>query len=315
VVPCGAALRRVAVVSATHGRAPIVLERYTVTLAVGLMSPTLLPAINIMIASDGSVAAMRLLKQIIKRTFLYNILKTARAKKQLAQWTPHDQEMLEFYKSFLSPGEVCFDVGANIGNRVKILLKLGALVVAVEPQHECVMVLKAAFGRHPQFKLVAKALGEAEGHAQIMIGDANTISSLSKEWVTAVQKSGRFADHRWDIRQTVPMTTLDKLIAQYGTPAFMKIDVEGFEYEVIKGLTRPVKTLSLEFTPEFIESTFKCFEHLEQLGEIRLNYSVEESMQLALNRWVSRREMVEILSGFKNNHQIFGDVYLRFQSK
>jgi hypothetical protein len=70
------------------------------------------------------------------------------------------------------------------------------------------------------------------------------------------------------------MTTLDRLIEQYGTPSFIKIDVEGFEYQVVKGLTQPVKTLSLEFTPEFIESTFKCIDHLQRLGNIRLNYSM-----------------------------------------
>lgn len=257
---------------------------------------------------------MALVKRILKKTFVYGLVKSSRARKQLAQWTTHDQEMMNFYKGLLSPGDVCFDVGANIGNRVKIFLKLGARVVAVEPQQGCSKVLKAVFGHDTQFTLVEKALGAAEGDAEIMISDADTISSLSKEWVEAVAKSGRFSNQRWERRQRVALTTLDRLIAEYGAPAFIKIDVEGFEYEVVRGLSRPVKALSLEFTPEVIESTFKCFEHLERLGDIRLNYSIGESMRFALDEWVGRREIVEILSAFKNDYDVWGDVYVRFSA-
>jgi len=167
---------------------------------------------------------MARLKGVLKKGPAYRWVKASRARKQLAQWTPHDQRMLEFYERFLSPGDLCFDVGANIGNRVKIFLQLGARVVAVEPQRECARVLEAVFGHHPQFTLVEKALGETEGHAEMMIGDADATSSLSKEWIAVVVKSGRFADLRWGRARTVAMTTLDQLVAEYGTPAFVKIE-------------------------------------------------------------------------------------------
>ena len=108
------------------------------------------------------------------------------------------------------------------------------------------------------------------------------------------------------------MTTLDWLIERYGAPAFVKIDVEGFESEVIKGLTRPVKALSIEFTPEFISSTLECLEHLERLGDIRVNHSLAESMELELDEWVDHRQMAAILLALPNNHSIWGDVYVRF---
>ena len=254
---------------------------------------------------------MATLKSLLRKTFAYRWLWSWRRKQQLAQWTPHDQEMLEFYREFVSAGDVAFDVGANVGNRVKILLRLGARVVAVEPQPECAKVLRAVFGRDPQFSLVEKALGAAEGHAEIMISDASTISSLSREWVDAVVDSGRFGDQRWDRTHPVALTTLDQLIAQYGPPAFVKIDVEGFEYEVVKGLSRSVAALSLEFTPEVIDSTFRCLEHLERLGEIRLNYSIGESMRFSLEQWVTRSELAKALSALKDDHRVYGDVYVR----
>ncbi len=255
---------------------------------------------------------MEFIKKAIRHTFLYEIVKRNRARKVATQWTIHDQEMLEFYSQFLSVGDVSFDVGASVGDRTKIFLKLGAKVVAVEPQDECVRYLKALYRSDRRLVIIHKALGASEGEAELLISNASTISSLSHAWIEAVKRSGRFSDYSWEKKQVVQMTTLDRLIEQYGVPSFVKVDVEGFEYEVIKGLSRPVRTVSLEFTPELIESTFKCIEHLQLLGNIRLNYSTRETMRLALDKWVSVEEMVEMLLGYRDDNKLFGDVYVQF---
>jgi FkbM family methyltransferase len=256
--------------------------------------------------------ARALLKDVLQKTPAWSWIKARRARRSLARWTEQDRRMLDFYAGFLAPDELCFDVGANIGNRVKIFLELGARVVAVEPQLECARVLESAFGRHPRFTLVRTALGEKEGHAEMRISDADTISSLSREWIDAVVASGRFASARWDRTSVVPVTTLDALIARYGAPAFVKIDVEGFEHAVVKGLSAPVRALSLEFTPEYIESTLRCLEHLARLGDVRLNLSFAETMQWALDEWVGRAEMIDYLSHLDSGTSIWGDLYARF---
>jgi FkbM family methyltransferase len=256
--------------------------------------------------------AIEYIKKAIRHTFLFEIAIQLRARIIATKWTTHDQEMLEFYSQFLSAGDVCFDVGANVGNRTKIFLKLGSKVVAVEPQDECVRALKAAYGRNRRLTIIRKALGESEGKAELLISNASTISSLSLAWIEAVKRSGRFSDYSWDKKRVVNMTTLDGLIEQYGVPSFVKIDVEGFEYEVIKGLSQRVRTVSLEFTPEFIESTIKCIEYLQSIGNIRLNYSIGESMRLALDKWVTAQELVGMLSAYRGDNRLFGDVYIQF---
>jgi FkbM family methyltransferase len=269
---------------------------------------------------------MQIFKKAINRTFLSTpihwllAMRDRRLKKterfldmdKLRQWTTHDQEIFDLYSTFVSKGALCFDVGANIGNRIKIFIKLQADIVAVEPQAECVRVLRKVYGINRNLTIVQKALGESEGKAEIMISNSNTISSLSPEWIDSVRKSGRFTKYRWDEKQVISMTTLDKLIKKYGVPSFIKIDVEGFEYQVVKGLSQPVKALSFEFTPEFIESSFKCIDHLQRLGDILLNYSVGETMQLESKEWVTPQEMVRILSSFRGNNRLFGDVYVKF---
>jgi FkbM family methyltransferase len=254
---------------------------------------------------------MRFGKEVLKSSFLYRNLAFSKALFQAKRWTPRDQRMREFYSQFLSLDDLCFDVGSNIGNRVKIFLELKARVVAIEPQEFCNKVVQTAFGRNPRLTVLQKVLGEKPGEGELLIGEANTLSTLSRDWVKAVQESGRFTEFLWARTHNVQMTTLDELIGAYGVPAFIKIDVEGYEYEVIKGLSRPIRAISLEFTPEYVESTLSCIDRLAELGDIRLNYSLGEEMRLRLNSWVTITEMKGILSGFGANTQIFGDVYVR----
>lgn len=138
--------------------------------------------------------------------------------------------------------------------------------------------------------------------------NAPTPSSISREWVEAVRTSGRFADYLWHESQRVSVTTLDRLIEQYGVPVFCKIDVEGFEFQVLRGLSGPLKAVSFEFTPEFIDAAVNCVRYLSQLGSNRFNYSVRESMCLSLPGGVDADRTCELLLHLPNK-SIFGDVY------
>lgn len=255
---------------------------------------------------------MNTIKSILRRTPLYKALRYMRSKRAAKTWTPHDTRMLDFYRQFVNSGDLCFDIGANIGNRTKIFLSLKARVVAVEPQRDCANLLRAAYGKDPKLIIVNKAVGALNGQAELAVCDASPLASLSQEWIHAVQNSGRFADYSWNRTELVNVVTLDELISEHGIPRFIKIDVEGYEYEVLQGLTQPVDILSFEFTPEFSESTVKCLEHLNSLGPIEVNYSVLESMEMGLDRWASPDFLMDRLKGFCGDKILFGDVYVRF---
>ncbi|MCF8074934.1 MAG: FkbM family methyltransferase [Desulfotignum sp.] len=219
-----------------------------------------------------------------------------------------------FYSDFIKPGMLCFDIGANIGNRAKVFLKLGAAVVAVEPQNTCMKVLERHYGRNPRVTLVHKAVGAAQGVQEMMIASEHTLSSLSKTWVAQVRKTGRFSESSWEGKQEVTLTTLDHLIEIHGVPDFIKIDVEGYEHEVVKGLTRPVNLLSLEFTPEYVDSTINCINHLSGLGPVQCNWSKNESMAMVLGGWVDAHDMIALLDSYRHE-SFFGDVYVQFAGK
>jgi FkbM family methyltransferase len=225
-------------------------------------------------------------------------------------WHKQQQTLRAFYSTFIHPGDLVFDVGANAGDRTAVFLQIGAHVVAVDPQPVCAEKLRRRFKGESRVSLVEKALGAKLGEAEMNLSDADTISSLSAEWIAKVKASGRFAKYQWQKTIKVPITTLDRLIEEFGCPVFCKIDVEGFEDQVLQGLTHKIATLSFEFTPEYLEPAFRCLNLLDTLGNARFNYSVGETMQLALSEWITAQELRKVLTELKDK-TVFGDVYAK----
>lgn len=247
--------------------------------------------------------------KIIIKNFVKKIFPKTYCKfKQIRQF----KFVKNFYSQFITEGDLCFDVGANIGNKTEIFLQLGYKVVAVEPQDYCVRILLERFGLDSNFHLINSALGQSEGQGELMIAEASTISSMSNEWIKAVKNSGRFTGYSWTSKKTVNITTLDNLIKKFGKPKFIKIDVEGFEYEVLKGISQPVNALCFEFTPEFIESTIKCLSHLNSLGNVLFNYTLGEELKLILDKWVDFDTMQELIIKQIKKDNNFGDIYAKF---
>jgi len=143
-----------------------------------------------------------------------------------------------------------------------------------------------------------------------MIASSHVLSSFSERWIAAVKASGRFGQCSWKQGEVVPVRTLDDLIAEFGVPAFVKIDVEGYETEVVRGLSRAVPAMSIEFTPELMANTLDCVEHLRSLGEPKFQISEGESMRLMLPMWVTSGEVTDILTCIDGSS--FGDLYVRF---
>jgi FkbM family methyltransferase len=220
-----------------------------------------------------------------------------------------NRRMFAFYRQFIRPGDLVFDVGANVGNRTATFLQLGARVVAVEPQEACARELMRRFGRDPRFSLVTNALAASEGEGELLIADESTVSSMATDWIDRVKGTGRFGDIDWRGTQKVRTTTLDALIDAHGVPAFCKIDVEGFEATVLHGLSRRIAGMSFEFTAEFAESAARCVEHLVSIGLDHFNLSFGESMALALPEWVGAEEILQRVRNAPAD--AFGDIYAR----
>jgi FkbM family methyltransferase len=213
----------------------------------------------------------------------------------------------QFYRQWIHDGDLCFDVGANMGERAKFFLDLGARVVAVEPQPACVAALREI--RSDRLAIEEVALGDAPGTATLRVAQASYVSSLAKGWIERVRESGRFAEFDWRDTLEVRVSTLDDLIARYGTPAFCKIDVEGYEAEVVEGLSQPLPALSFEFTAEWSEAAERTLARLELLGFTRFNFSVGESLSLEWPEWRDADALRAFLASAQPDELLWGDVY------
>ena len=117
----------------------------------------------------------------------------------------------------------------------------------------------------------------------------------------------------WDQTIEVPCTTLDALVAQYGAPAFAKIDVEGFEDTVLDGLSRPLPKLSFEFTTIQRDVAQRCLDRLASLGPYGFDIALGESQVLTFDTWISKADMAAHIAGLPHEANS-GDVYCVLQS-
>jgi FkbM family methyltransferase len=214
-----------------------------------------------------------------------------------------------FFAQFVRPGDLAFDVGANDGDRTRVLRSLGARVVAVEPQPGCVRKLEDSFGADGDVVVVGKALAASEGTAELRQNEAAVLASMSPEFIAATEQSGRFSQwSRWSEPIAVDTTTLDRLIDEHGVPAFCKIDVEGFELEVLRGLSRALPLVSIEYTAEAHDVMVASVELLRELGSTRFAYSPAESFELWDAGWVGAAELLAGLDAL-GDPRAWGDVY------
>jgi len=225
-------------------------------------------------------------------------------------WILARQKQLDFYRRLLPRlrrGDLIFDIGANVGFKTDLFLRLGARVIAIEPDETNQSILKERFVRlrlvQRPVTIVGKAVSDKSALETMWIdGPGSAVNTLSKKWATALKgnKSRQTYGHYgldFTNQKTVESTTLEQLIGEYGTPIFIKIDVEGYELHVIRGLQRPVAHLSFEVNlPEFRSEGLQCVEILASLSSAgRFNYAVDCEQGLALERWLSAGEFLQVL--------------------
>ena len=198
---------------------------------------------------------------------------------------------------FVQPGDLVFDLGSHVGDRVDSFLRLGCRVVAVEPQPALLALLRAIYRRRRDVVIEPLAAGDAEGEIELHLNLPNpTVATGSTAFIASAAGAPGWQEQRWSARTVVPVTTLDRLIARHGQPAFVKIDVEGFEDRVLRGLSRPVPALSFEFTTIQREVALASLHRCAELGSYRFDATLGESHAFVHRRWLEADEIARWLT-------------------
>ena len=154
-----------------------------------------------------------------------------------------------------------FDIGCNVGDFTRACYRKypECKVIAVDANLE---VLKRLPKEESLVKL-NKLVGDGAEDVKFNIDPYQTgASTASKKWMSdsRFQKGSKYLhpeNVHWKESITLNSITLDSLVGIYGKPDYIKIDVEGYEYEVISGLTEKQKGLCFEWVEEDLGSLDK----------------------------------------------------------
>ena len=200
-----------------------------------------------------------------------------------------------FYASRLRFRDLVFDIGANHGQHTVEMLRRGAQVVAVEPQAELARELSERF---PTATVLPVAVSDRPGRATLRtFAESDEWASIDPD-ILRLHPEGRTAT----LSDEVTVMTLDQLIDDFGEPVLAKIDAEGVDHLVLRGLGRAIRHVLFEVHQNLPDEAAASFRRLEELGNYRYRVSARSSW-----RFADEQRAEEILAQLPS----WGNVYAR----
>lgn len=223
-------------------------------------------------------------------------------------------KMTEFYRTVLRPGDLVFDIGANVGVLSAVFASLGARVVALEPNADCVRHIQLSYA-DKKIEVLQAAAGAKNGLAVLNVADGRDVrSTVSDEWIKTMGQSDETYRGIWSHQNVVPMLTLDTLVEHFGMPTFIKIDVEGFEEKVLSGLSTQPSLVSFEFTAAFLGPAMRCLdmEIFREGSTFNFAYNADWGYpaRFEMESWLEKKDLKKALVSIAGG-DYQGDIFVK----
>ena len=199
-----------------------------------------------------------------------------------------------------------FDIGANRGDVVRAGLEQGFRVIALEPSRIYSELLRNYI--YDERVIALKFAVSDKDYQKIDFYECieDGLSTTNKDWLTDPSMPYCGKEYRTTSCTTI---TIDTLVKLYGEPDLIKIDVEGAEWAVIRGMSKPYK-MTFEWTLETLDQHQEQIEYLKSLGYTRvapqfIEHHLQEPTRyydinlFKLDTWVKNQAPVWIDSGWK----------------
>jgi FkbM family methyltransferase len=168
-----------------------------------------------------------------------------------------------------------FDIGFNVGEFTQTCFNKykDCIVIAVEANPNLCKSVSQHFFTNYNFSLLNNLVSNIEGdEIDFYIShNATGVSTASTEFMenSRFTKGSKHLGENsinWAEPIKVQSITIDSMIERYGMPDLIKIDVEGYEYNVLSGLTQKANDICFEWHEEEIDNLYKILEHLQNIG-------------------------------------------------
>lgn len=186
-----------------------------------------------------------------------------------------------------------YDIGANIGKftEVNIDKYINCEFIVVEANPNLIPVLEKKFESIKNIKILNLCVSDSDGFVDFYISEADTISTASKEWIN----ESRFNNFKYNSPIKVKSVSIDSMMIEYGESDYTKIDVEGYEYTIIKGIEKYIGLISFEWAEEMILDIKNSLFHLNSIGYKEFYITYNDDYKFIPDFYISYNDIISEL--------------------
>lgn len=201
-----------------------------------------------------------------------------------------------------------FDIGCSVGKWIKANYRTEDIFYGFDADIRSVERSAICFSEYNNVHIIHKLITDHKELQEFYQSETSEVSTASKDWIFKSRHSAYYNEP-----VLVDCETLDGLILNYGKPQIVKIDVEGYEYNVLWGLSQKVGMIAFEFVEELPEELYKCLDRLKYLGYTDFNWSHGDAYTYIPTEWLTYEEIVKIMQDMiiPERKSLWGMIYAK----